>query len=85
MKLLYYIDKSTVSRFTDKILPKITQWRNRPLDKLYFIVWMDGIRIKIKENHRLIEKTIYIAIGLNTYGKKEVLGLWINKEESAVF
>ena len=79
------IDKSTVSRFTDKILPKITQWRNRPLDKLYFIVWMDGIRIKIKENHRLIEKTIYIAIGLNTYGKKEVLGLWINKEESAAF
>ena len=79
------IDKSTVSRFTDKILPKISEWRNRPLDKLYFIVWMDGIRIKIKENHRLVEKTIYIAIGLNTYGKKEVLGLWINKEESAAF
>lgn len=79
------IDKSTVSRFTDKILPRIAEWRNRPLDKLYFIVWMDGIRIKVKENHRLIEKSIYIALGLNTQGKKEVLGLWINKEESASF
>lgn len=79
------IDKSSVSRFTDKILPKIMQWRNRALDKFYFIVWMDGIRIKIKENHRLIDKTVYIAIGLNTEGKKEVLGLWINKEESAAF
>lgn len=79
------IDKDTVCRFTDRILPKIEEWRNRPLDSFYFVVWMDGIRIKVKENHRLVEKSIYIAIGLNSYGRKEVLGIWINKEESATY
>jgi transposase-like protein len=79
------MNKDTITRFTDKIMPKIEQWCNRPLDSFYFIVWMDGIRIKVKENHRLVEKSIYIAMGLNSYGRKEVLGIWINEVESASY
>ncbi len=79
------IDKSSISRMTDKILPKIEEWRNRPLDKLYYIVWMDALHIKIRENYRLADKTINIAIGLNSEGRKEVLGLWLSKEESSSY
>jgi transposase-like protein len=79
------VDKSTISRFTDLLLPKIEKWRNRPLDDFYFVLWMDGIHIKVKENHRLVSKCVYIIMGLNSQGRKEVLGLWIGKEECASF
>tara|TARA_R110001583_G_C5582463_1_gene403014 strand:+ start:70 stop:1275 length:1206 start_codon:yes stop_codon:yes gene_type:complete len=79
------IDKSTISRFTDQLLPRIEKWRNRPLDEFYFVLWMDGIHIKVKENHRLVNKCVYIIMGLNSQGRKEVLGLWIGKEECASF
>lgn len=79
------IDKSSVSRFTDQLLPRIEQWRNRPLDDFYFVLWMDGIHIKVKENHRLVSKCVYVILGLNTQGQKEVLGLWIGQEECASF
>ncbi|WP_101260998.1 IS256 family transposase [Labilibaculum filiforme] len=79
------IDKSTISRFTDRLLPRIEKWRNRALDEFYFVLWMDGIHIKVKENHRLVSKCVYIIMGLNTQGINEVLGLWIGKEECASF
>lgn len=59
--------------------------KNRPLDPLYMIVWMDGIVFKVRENNKVINKTIYLAVGLNTEGKKEVLGLWLGKSESSAF
>ena len=79
------VDKSTISRFTDLLLPKIEKWRNRPLDDFYFVLWMDGLHIKVRENHKLVSKCIYIVIGLNSIGQKEVLGIWIGQEESASF
>jgi len=79
------VDKSTISRFTDLLLPKIEKWRNRPLDDFYFVLWMDGIHIKVRENHKLVSKCVYIVMGLNSLGKKEVLGIWIGQEESASF
>jgi len=55
------------------------------LDTVYTVVWMDGIVFKVKEGARIIDKTIYIAVGLNLEGKKEVLGMWLGKNESASF
>src|SRR5439155_12860048 len=79
------ISTSTISRITDRITQDIMAWQNRPLNSVYLVVWMDGIVFKVRENSRVIEKTIYIAIGLNIEGKKEILGLWLGKNEAASF
>ena len=81
----FEISASTISRITDKVSEDIIAWQNRPLESVYFIVWMDGIVFKVRENSRIINKTIYIAVGLRKDGKKEVLGLWLSKNESAAF
>jgi len=79
------VSTSTISRITDRVVQDATTWQNRPLDPVYAIVWMDGIVFKVKEGSRVIEKTVYIAVGLNIEGKKEVLGMWLGKNESASF
>ena len=81
----FEVSTSTISRITDKVSEDIVAWQNRPLEPVYFIVWMDGIVFKVRENSRIINKTIYIAVGLRKDGKKEVLGLWLGKNESAAF
>jgi transposase-like protein len=81
----FNISSSAVSRITDKITGDIIAWKNRPLEATYLIVWMDGIVFKVRENSKVINKTIYIAVGLRTDGKKEVLGLWLGKNESSSF
>jgi putative transposase len=84
---LYNIELSTsaISRITDRVAQDVTLWQNRPLESIYCIIWMDGIVFKVRENSRVVDKTIYIAIGLRTDGKKEVMGLWLGKNESATF
>ena len=79
------VSTTTISRITDKITGDIIAWQNRPLESIYLIVWMDGITFKVRENSKIINKTIYIAVGLKTNGKKEVLGLWLGKNESSAF
>ncbi len=81
----YNIPTSTISVITSRISEDIVEWQNRPLDPLYFIVWMDGIVFKVRENNKVTNKTIYLAVGLNKEGKKEVLGLWLGKNESSSF
>lgn len=81
----FQVSTSTISRITDRITSDIVSWQNRPLESVYLIVWMDGIVFKVRENSKVINKTIYIAVGLKTDGKKEVLGLWLGKNESASF
>lgn len=87
IKDLYNFDISTsaVSRITERVAQDVTIWQNRPLESVYCIVWMDGIVFKVRENSKVIDKTIYLAVGLRTDGKKEVLGLWLGKNESASF
>ena len=87
IKDLYNFDISTsaISRITERVSQDVTLWQNRPLESVYCIVWMDGIVFKVRENSRVIDKTIYLAVGLRTDGKKEVLGLWLGKNESASF
>ena len=79
------VSTSTISRITDKISNDIIAWQNRALEPIYLIVWMDGIVFKVRENSKVINKTIYIAVGLRRDGLKEVLGLWLGKNESSAF
>jgi len=87
IKEIYQIDisETTVSNITSRVIEYMKLWQNRPLEKVYFSVWMDAISIKVKENGKVNNKSIYLVIGLSGEGKKEVLGMWINQTESASF
>ncbi|AWG24483.1 IS256 family transposase [Flavobacterium kingsejongi] len=79
------VSTSTISRITSKISNEIVAWQHRPLEDLYLIVWMDGIVFKVRDNSKVINKTIYLAVGLRRDGKKEILGMWLGKNESSSF
>ena len=79
------VSTSTISRITSAVASEVVAWQNRPLDDLYLIVWMDGIVFKVRENSKVINKTVYLAVGLNREGKKDVLGMWLGKNESSSF
>lgn len=81
----FQISTSTISKITDRITDDIVAWQNRPLEAVYLIVWMDRIVFKVRENFKVVHKTIYIAIGLKRDGKKGVLGFWLGKNESSSF
>ena len=81
----FEVSTSTISRITEKVADDIVAWQNRPLEPVYLIVWMDGIVFKVRESSKVINKTVYVAVGLRRDGKKEVLGLWLGKNESAAF
>ncbi len=82
---LYGIELSngTLNAVTDKLLPELQAWRERELDALYPIVWLDAIHYKIKENGRFISKAVYTILGLTVDGKKELLGLYLSDSEGA--
>ena len=84
---IYKIDVSetTVSNITNRVIEYMKQWQNRPLEKQYFIAYMDCIVVKVKDNGKVVNKAIYLIIGINKDGRKEVLGMWINQNESASF
>lgn len=79
------ISETTVSNITERIMDSAREWQQRSLEPVYFAVWMDGIMLKIREDGKVINKCVYIVIGLKADGLKEVLGFWIQKTESASF
>ena len=81
----FEISTSAISRITNAVAAEVVTWQNRSLEDLYLIVWMDGIVFKVRENSKVINKTIYLAGGLNCEGKKELLGMWLGKNESSSF
>lgn len=81
----FNLSDSTVSNITAKISEDILEWQNRPLEPVYFIVWMDGIVFKVRHEGKVTNKTIYLAVGLNREGKKELLGMWLAETESTAF
>jgi transposase-like protein len=87
VKEIYGVDVSegTISNVTNRIIEHVKEWQNRPLESVYFTVWMDGIAIKVRQNGKYINKCIFIVIGLKNDGLKEVLGMWIAENESASF
>ncbi len=87
VKEIYGVDVSegTISNVTNRIIEHVKEWQNRPLEQVYFTVWMDGIMLKVRQNGKYINKCIYIVIGLKNDGLKEVLGMWLAETESAAF
>ena len=79
------ISESSISNITSVVLEDIKQWQQQPLEPVYFIIWMDGIVVKVRHNGKVINKTIYLIIGVKRDGYKEVLGMWISETESASF
>ena len=87
MQELYGVDisDSTISRITDKILPVVKEWQERPLEELYAVVFMDAIHFHVRSEGRIVKKAVYIAIGIDMNGRKDVLGMYVGENESAKF
>jgi transposase-like protein len=81
----YNISDATISNVTAKVQTLVTEWQSRPLSSMYYVVWMDGIVFKVRQNGKVINKTVYLAVGLNSEGHKEMLGMWLGEGESASF
>lgn len=79
------VSSTTVSNITNQLLKSVKEWQQRPLEEVYYVVWMDGIRVKVRHNGKIVNKCVYLVIGLNKEGMKEVLGMWIDETESASF
>lgn len=79
------VDATRVSKITDKILPLIHEWQNRPLESVYAMVMLDAIHYKVREEGMVVKKAVYIAIGTDLEGKKEVLGIWVGATESSKY
>jgi len=79
------VDATRVSKITDKILPTIREWQNRTLESVYAMVMLDAIHYKVREDGIVVKKAVYIAIGTDLEGKKDVLGIWIGATESSKY
>ena len=77
--------KATISAVTDKVIPLLKEWQQRPLESIFPFVWLDAIHYKIKENGRYISKAVYTILGVGLNGKKEILGLYLSENEGANF
>ena len=84
---LYQVDvsPSLISKVTDVVNEEVQQWRDRPLETVYPVVWLDGIMVKVHQDHQVLRKTIYLALAVNMEGHKELLGIWIAEHEGASF
>ncbi|EOK5659652.1 TPA: IS256 family transposase [Streptococcus pyogenes] len=79
------ISETMVSKITNKILPTIEEWQNRPLEKVYPMVFLDAIHYHVRENNIVVKKAVYIALGYNLEGFKEILGMWVGENESSKY
>ncbi len=84
---IYGVDVSAemVSKITDKIIPLIEEWQNRPLEEVYYFTFLDAVHFHVKEDKAIVKKAAYIVLGVNSEGKKDVLGIYIGGNESAKF
>ena len=79
------ISATTLSAITDKVIPLVKEWQQRPLEELYCIVWLDAMFYKVKEEGRTVARCVYNVLGINKYGKKDVLGMYVSQSEGANF
>ena len=87
MKELYgvNISDSSISRITDRIMPLVKEWQERPLEEVYAVVYMDAIHYHVRSEGRIVKRAVYVAIGIDMSGKKDVLGMYVGENESAKF
>jgi len=79
------ISKGKLTEITDRILPEIEQWKNRQLESIYSMIWLDALHFSVRENNMTVKKAVYVVLGYDMYGKKDVLGLYIGETESSKF
>ena len=79
------IPQTLISKITDKILPEVNEWQNRPLESIYPIIYFDGIVFKSRKDSQIINKCVYTVLGIDMEGQKDILGIWISENESATF
>ena len=79
------VSPTLISKVTESVIETVHQWQARPVDPIYPIVYLDCIVVKVRQDKRVINKAIYVALGINLEGKKECLGLWIAENEGAKF
>ncbi len=79
------ISAATLSSITDRIIPKIKEWQSRPLEAVYCIVWLDAMFYKVKDEGKISTKCVYNVLGVNSEGRKELLGMYISESEGANF
>ncbi|PHM39713.1 IS256 family transposase [Xenorhabdus miraniensis] len=86
-KELYDVDVSPalISKVTDAVMEQVIEWQNRPLDAIYPIVYLDCIVLKVRQDNRVINKSVFLALGINIEGQKELLGMWLAENEGAKF
>ena len=77
--------KDMIASITDKVLPLVMEWQNRPLDSTYAVVFFDGVVFKVRKDGKIINRCVYTVLGINMDGFKDILGLWIGDSESASF
>lgn len=87
IKNLYDVEISPelVSKISEKIMPELTAWQNRPLEAVYPFIFMDAIHYKVKEDHQIVTKAAYVVLGVTLDGCKDILGIWIGEHESSKF
>ena len=79
------ISATTLSGITDRIIPQIKEWQARPLDEVYCIVWMDAMHYKVRDEGKVTSRAVYNILGIDSEGKKELLGMYISESEGANF
>ena len=79
------VSKDLISTVTDGVIEEVNSWQSRALENVYPILYLDCIHVKARDNHTVINKAVYLAIAVNMEGKKELLGIWISKNEGAKF
>lgn len=79
------ISPSSISNITDKVMDEAKEWYSRTLDSLYPVVFLDAVHFKVREEGRIVTKAAYVALGINSEGYKDILGIWIGENEGAKF
>lgn len=79
------VSQGMVSRITDRLIPAVNEWQNRPLESIYPVIFFDGILFHSRKDNRIIKKCVYSVLGINLEGRKDILGIWISENESASF
>ncbi len=79
------VSPSLISKVTDAVIEQVIEWQSRPLDAIYPLVYLDCIVVKIRQDKKVINKAVYLALGVNMEGQKELLGMWLSENEGAKF
>lgn len=79
------VSATTLSEITDRVIPQVKEWQNRPLDEVYPIVWLDAMHYKVRDGGKVVSRAIYNILAINKHGKKELIGMYISESEGANF